>query len=65
MAESIAQFGSPWPAQVLEFAQKVEIAYELQGCVMECVMDQNGNHVIQKCIQCIAPAPEIAFMLKV
>ncbi|KAI7735991.1 hypothetical protein M8C21_022403 [Ambrosia artemisiifolia] len=26
---------------------------ELNGSVMKCVRDQNGNHVIQKCIECV------------
>eukprot|EP01064_Diplonema_japonicum_P025462 TRINITY_DN36892_c0_g1_i1.p1 TRINITY_DN36892_c0_g1~~TRINITY_DN36892_c0_g1_i1.p1 ORF type:complete len:657 (+),score=101.07 TRINITY_DN36892_c0_g1_i1:152-1972(+) len=26
---------------------------ELQGHVPECVVDQNGNHVIQKCVECL------------
>lgn len=28
---------------------------ELDGHVMKCVRDQNGNHVIQKCIECVPP----------
>lgn len=38
---------------------------ELQCCVLECVADQNGNHVIQKCIECIKPSGRIHFMLSV
>ena len=29
---------------------------------MRCVRDQNGNHVIQKCIECI-PAEKIGFII--
>eukprot|EP01059_Diplonema_ambulator_P001769 TRINITY_DN1148_c0_g1_i2.p1 TRINITY_DN1148_c0_g1~~TRINITY_DN1148_c0_g1_i2.p1 ORF type:complete len:646 (+),score=195.01 TRINITY_DN1148_c0_g1_i2:43-1980(+) len=29
------------------------ILSELHGHVPECVVDQNGNHVIQKCIECL------------
>ena len=35
---------------------------ELNGHVMRCVRDQNGNHVIQKCIECV-PTGEVAFMI--
>ena len=34
---------------------QVEIAKELDGNVLKCVKDQNGNHVVQKCIECIDP----------
>lgn len=29
---------------------------------MRCVRDQNGNHVIQKCIECV-PAEKIEFII--
>ena len=35
---------------------------ELDGQVMRCVRDQNGNHVIQKIIECI-PTPRILHIL--
>jgi pumilio RNA-binding family len=35
---------------------------QLQGAVMTCVRDQNGNHVIQKCIEC-SPADTIQFIV--
>ena len=35
--------------------QKIIIA-ELEGNVLKCVKDQNGNHVVQKCIECVDPA---------
>lgn len=28
---------------------------ELDGHVLKCVKDQNGNHVVQKCIECVDP----------
>uniref|UniRef100_A0A1I8IWQ2 PUM-HD domain-containing protein n=1 Tax=Macrostomum lignano TaxID=282301 RepID=A0A1I8IWQ2_9PLAT len=31
----------------------VEIVRELDGHVLKCVKDQNGNHVVQKCIECV------------
>ena len=35
--------------------QKLIIA-ELEGCVIKCVKDQNGNHVVQKCIETVDPS---------
>lgn len=35
---------------------------ELDGHVMRCVRDQNGNHVIQKCIECV-PEAAIQFIV--
>ena len=29
---------------------------ELDGNVLKCVKDQNGNHVVQKCIEMVEPA---------
>lgn len=29
---------------------------ELDGHVLKCVKDQNGNHVVQKCIECVDPS---------
>lgn len=34
---------------------QVEIVKELDGHVAKCVKDQNGNHVVQKCIECVDP----------
>ena len=28
---------------------------ELDKHVLKCVKDQNGNHVVQKCIECVEP----------
>ena len=28
---------------------------ELYGHVQKCIKDQNGNHVVQKCIECVDP----------
>lgn len=36
--------------------------HELDGHVIRCVRDQNGNHVIQKCIECI-PTEKIGFII--
>lgn len=33
----------------------MEIIDELKGNVVKCVQDQNGNHVVQKCIECVDP----------
>lgn len=35
---------------------------ELENHVMRCVRDQNGNHVIQKCIECV-PQKVIHFII--
>lgn len=35
---------------------------ELDGHVMRCVHDQNGNHVIQKCIESV-PTEKIEFII--
>jgi len=35
--------------------KKIAILHELQDHVLKCVRDQNGNHVVQKCIECIHP----------
>ena len=37
------------------FYLQVEIVKELDGHVLKCVKDQNGNHVVQKCIECVDP----------
>lgn len=34
---------------------QISIVKELDGCVLKCVKDQNGNHVVQKCIECVPP----------
>ena len=35
---------------------KQNISQELDGNVLKCVKDQNGNHVVQKCIETVEPA---------
>lgn len=35
--------------------QQQEIVRELDGHVLKCVKDQNGNHVVQKCIERVDP----------
>lgn len=37
--------------EVVELEQQARMVKELDGSVMKCVHDQNGNHVIQKCIE--------------
>ena len=29
---------------------------ELDGNILKCVKDQNGNHVIQKCVEFVSPS---------
>ena len=47
---------------MIELDQKTLLAQELDGHVIKCVHDQNGNHVIQKCIEHI-PAEKIGFIV--
>lgn len=42
--------------------QQTQMVAELDGSVMKCVHDQNGNHVIQKCIECV-PQDRIQFII--
>ncbi|VAH81721.1 unnamed protein product [Triticum turgidum subsp. durum] len=42
--------------------KKTKMVTELDGHIMRCVRDQNGNHVIQKCIECI-PEDSIQFII--
>lgn len=51
--------------EVLALEQQRVIAREVQGHVMRCVKDQNGNHVIQKSIERIKPTDEIAAIIEV
>jgi hypothetical protein len=47
---------------------KVELALQLRGHVVECMLDRSGNHLIQKCFTHIPTAEDghsIEFMLKV
>lgn len=48
--------------EVIELDQKTSLVLELDGHVMQCVRDQNGNHVIQKCIECV-PTERIGFII--
>ena len=51
--------------EVLPLEQQRIIVKELQGQVMRCVRDQNGNHVIQKSIERVKPTTEIQSMVEV
>ncbi|KAG2294373.1 hypothetical protein Bca52824_041042 [Brassica carinata] len=48
--------------EVIDVDQKTELIRELDGNVMKCVRDQNGYHVIQKCIESM-PADRIGFVI--
>lgn len=48
--------------EVVDLDQKIEMVGELDGHIMRCVRDQNGNHVIQKCIECV-PESNIQFII--
>lgn len=41
---------------------QAEIINELDGYVLKSIRDQNGNHVIQKCIECVDP-PLLNFII--
>ena len=44
--------------------RRVAMVGELRGRVLVCVADQNGNHVIQKIIECV-PSHRVRFVLDV
>lgn len=48
--------------EVVDPDQKIKMVEELDGHIMRCVRDQNGNHVIQKCIECV-PEDAIQFII--
>lgn len=48
--------------EVVVLDQQTKMVTELDGNIMRCVRDQNGNHVIQKCIECI-PEDAIQFIV--
>lgn len=48
--------------EVVDLDQQTKMVAELEGNIMRCVRDQNGNHVIQKCIECI-PQDAIQFIV--
>jgi hypothetical protein len=48
--------------EVVELDQQTKMVTELDGHIMRCVRDQNGNHVIQKCIECV-PEDAIQFIV--
>lgn len=48
--------------EVVDLDQKIKMVEELDGHIMRCVRDQNGNHVIQKCIECV-PEDAIQFII--
>lgn len=47
---------------MIEPEQKRQLVRELEGHEMQCVRDQNGNHVIQKCIEWV-PVEHIGFII--
>ncbi|KAL0045822.1 hypothetical protein WJX82_005732 [Trebouxia sp. C0006] len=50
--------------EVLPLEQQRLVVRELQGQVMRCVRDQNGNHVIQKSIERVKPTTEIQAIIE-
>ncbi|KAL6653550.1 hypothetical protein ACP70R_008474 [Stipagrostis hirtigluma subsp. patula] len=58
LATSLQMYGCRVIQKAFEIAdldQKVVMAKELSGKVLICSRDQNANHVIQKCIECVPP----------
>lgn len=47
---------------MVDVDQQSQMVSELSGAIMKCVRDQNGNHVIQKCIECV-PQDRIQFII--
>ena len=45
--------------------QRAALCGELSPHTLRCIQDQNGNHVIQKCIETIQPSDPLAPMLRV
>ena len=51
--------------QVLPQPDRVSICAELTEATLRCVRDQNGNHVVQKCIECVQPSDPARQMIEV
>lgn len=47
---------------MIDLDQQTQMVAELDGSIMKCIRDQNGNHVIQKCIECV-PEDRIQFII--
>ena len=47
---------------MVDVEQQTQMVAELDGFVMKCVRDQNGNHVIQKSIERV-PRDRIQFII--
>lgn len=54
---SLLLYSPPPPLLLSSFFSSLqsEMVRELDGHVLKCVKDQNGNHVVQKCIECVQP----------
>ena len=42
---------------------QLEVAKEIDLHIITCIQDQNGNHVVQKCIETI-PSNSLEFVIK-
>ena len=47
---------------MIDVDRQTQMVVELDGSVIKCIRDQNGNHVIQKCIECV-PEDRIQFII--
>lgn len=54
-----------WYLQVLDAGWQKRMLLELSGSALKCIMDQNGNHVIQKIIEHVRPWKCMAFIMQV
>jgi pumilio RNA-binding family len=48
--------------ELVDDETKAALAFELDGNVLRCVRDQNGNHVVQKCVE-VVELGRLGFML--
>lgn len=47
---------------VVDEDAKMDIAEEMRGSVLQCIHDQNANHVISKVVETIVPRSKVAFI---
>jgi len=59
---SSSSFSCSKALEQIEDDQQKLIVSELKGNVLQCIKDQNGNHVIQKCIEMVPP-DQIQFII--
>ena len=65
LAAQMVGMDSFFGCRALDLEAKQAIVRELEGWIVYCVYDQNGNHVIQKCLEFVKPSSHIRFLLEV